>query len=261
MSDPLLEIDNLHISVADKPIVRGLSLTIRPGEVHAVMGPNGSGKSTLANALMGHPRYIVTSGDIRLRGQSILHDTPDARARQGLFLAFQYPTDVPGVSMINFLRQAMIAQRGRPIPVREFRQELQIVLKQLHIDEQFVRRYVNDGFSGGEKKRAEMLQLGLLRPAMAIMDETDSGLDIDALRIVAEGINAYHTADTGILLITHYQRMLNYVHPNFVHVLINGRIVQSGDFSLAEQLEAEGYDPIIQANPDTEREPEKAAAS
>jgi Fe-S cluster assembly ATP-binding protein len=259
MSTPLLEIDDLHITVADKPIVRGLTLTIHPGEVHAIMGPNGSGKSTLANAIMGHPRYTITSGDVRLRGETILNDTPDARARRGLFLAFQYPTDVPGVSMINFLRQAMGAHRGQPIPVREFRQELQTVLQQLHIDEQFVRRYVNDGFSGGEKKRAEMLQLGLLRPAMALMDETDSGLDIDALRIVAEGINAYRSPDNAVLLITHYQRMLNYVHPDFVHVLINGRIVQTGDFSLAEQLEAQGYDPIIEATRQTE--PETAAAS
>jgi Fe-S cluster assembly ATP-binding protein len=259
MSTPLLDIDDLHITVADKPIVRGLTLTIHPGEVHAIMGPNGSGKSTLANAIMGHPRYTITSGDVRLRGETILNDTPDARARRGLFLAFQYPTDVPGVSMINFLRQAMSAHRGQSIPVREFRQELQTVLQQLHIDEQFVRRYVNDGFSGGEKKRAEMLQLGLLRPAMALMDETDSGLDIDALRIVAEGINAYRSPDNAVLLITHYQRMLNYVHPDFVHVLINGRIVQTGDFSLAEQLEAQGYDPIIEATRDTQ--PETAAAS
>ena len=259
MSTPLLDIDDLHITVADKPIVRGLTLAINPGEVHAIMGPNGSGKSTLANALMGHPRYTITGGDVRFQGESILQDTPDARARRGLFLAFQYPTDVPGVSMINFLRQAMSAHRGQPIPVREFRQELQTVLQQLHIDEQFVRRYVNDGFSGGEKKRAEMLQLGLLRPAMALMDETDSGLDIDALRIVSEGINAYRNPDNAVLLITHYQRMLNYVHPDFVHVLISGRIVQTGDFSLAEQLEAQGYDPIIEATRDSE--PETAAAS
>ncbi len=246
MSTPLFEIDDLHVNVGNKPIVKGLSLRVDAGEVHAIMGPNGSGKSTLANALLGHPRYRVTDGDVRFKGESILKESPDKRARRGLFLAFQYPTDVPGVSMINFLRRAVSARRGQEIPVREFRQQLQAALTTLHMDEQFVRRYVNDGFSGGEKKRAEILQLGLLQPEMAIMDETDSGLDIDALRIVAEGINAFHGESNGILLITHYQRMLNYVHPDRVHVLAAGRIVRSGDFSLAEQLEAEGYDPILE---------------
>ena len=246
MSTPLFEIDDLHVNVGDKPIVKGLSLRVDAGEVHAIMGPNGSGKSTLANALLGHPRYRVTDGDVRFKGESILKESPDKRARRGLFLAFQYPTDVPGVSMINFLRRAVSARRGQEIPVREFRQQLQAALTTLHMDEQFVRRYVNDGFSGGEKKRAEILQLGLLQPEMAIMDETDSGLDIDALRIVAEGINAFHGESNGMLLITHYQRMLNYVHPDRVHVLAAGRIVRSGDFSLAEQLEAEGYDPILE---------------
>ena len=249
MSTPLFEIDQLHITVANKAIVQGLSLTADAGEVHAIMGPNGSGKSTLANALMGHPKYTITGGDVRFKGESILGDTPDARARRGLFLAFQYPTDVPGVSMINFLRQALVAHRGQPIPVSEFRKELKVVLERLHIDEQFIRRYVNDGFSGGEKKRAEMLQLGLLQPTLAVLDETDSGLDIDALRIVSEGINAYRNTENAVLLITHYQRMLNYVHPDFVHVLIGGQIVKSGDFSLAQQLEAEGYDPIIESSP------------
>jgi len=247
MSAPLFDIDTLHVKVGDKPIVKGLSLTIGAGEVHAIMGPNGSGKSTLANALMGHPRYTVTGGEVRFNGESILADAPDARARRGLFLAFQYPTDVPGVSMINFLRRAVSARRGEEIPVREFRQQLRMELDGLQMDESFVRRYVNDGFSGGEKKRAEILQLGLLRPTMAIMDETDSGLDIDALRVVSEGINRFRNADNGILLITHYQRLLNYVRPDFVHVLVDGLIVKSGDFSLAEQLEAEGYDPILQA--------------
>ena len=246
MSTPLFEIDDLHVNVGDKPIVKGLSLRVDAGEVHAIMGPNGSGKSTLANALLGHPRYRVTDGDVRFKGESILKESPDKRARRGLFLAFQYPTDVPGVSMINFLRRAVSARRGQEIPVREFRQQLQAALTTLHMDEQFVRRYVNDGFSGGEKKRAEILQLGLLQPEMAIMDETDSGLDIDALRIVAEGINAFHGESNGMLLITHYQRMLNYVHPDRVHVLAAGRIVRSGDFSLAEQLEAKGYDPILE---------------
>ena len=242
----LFEIDDLHVQVADKPIVKGLTLTVGAGEVHAIMGPNGSGKSTLANALMGHPRYRVTAGEVRFQGQSILQDAPDERARKGLFLAFQYPTDVPGVSMINFLRRAVSARLGAEIPVREFRQQLRTELDGLQMDESFVRRYVNDGFSGGEKKRAEILQLGLLKPGMAIMDETDSGLDIDALRVVSDGINRHRNADNGILLITHYQRLLNYVRPDFVHVLVDGRIIKSGDFALAEQLEAEGYDPILQ---------------
>ncbi len=246
MSGPLLEIDNLEISVADLPIVKGLSLTIQAGEVHAMMGPNGSGKSTLANTLMGHPRYTVTSGDVRFKGDSILSLRPDERSRLGLFLAMQYPTDVPGVSMINFLRRAMSARRGEEIPVREYRKELNEVLARLQMDESFVRRYVNDGFSGGEKKRAETLQLGLLNPELAILDETDSGLDIDALGIVGESINEFRTESNGILLITHYQRLLNYVRPDYVHVLADGQIVESGDFSLAERLEAEGYDPILE---------------
>ena len=246
MSAPLFEIDDLYISVSDTEIVRGLSLTIEAGEVHAIMGPNGSGKSTLANTILGHPRYTVTSGDVRFHGEPILGQRPDERARSGLFLAMQYPTDVPGVSMINFLRRAMSARRGEEIPVREYRKELNRVLAQLQMDESFVRRYVNDGFSGGEKKRAEILQLGLLQPEFAVMDETDSGLDIDALRIVAEGINEFRSDANGILLITHYQRLLNYVRPDFVHVLADGRIVQSGGFELAEQLEAEGYDPLLE---------------
>ena len=245
MTEPLFVVDDLRINVGDKEIVRGLSLTVQAGEVHAIMGPNGSGKSTLANALMGHPRYIITGGSVRYKGEEIVHWKPDERARAGIFLAFQYPTDVPGVSMINFLRRAVSARRGSEIPVKEFRKQLGAVLERLHIDEQFVRRYVNDGFSGGEKKRAEILQLGLLEPELAIMDETDSGLDIDALRIVAEGINATRNDSNAILLITHYQRILNYITPDFVHVLAEGRIVTSGDASLAQRLEAEGYDPIL----------------
>ncbi len=246
MNGPLLEIDSLHISVGELPIVQGLSLKIESGEVHAMMGPNGSGKSTLANTLMGHPRYSVTGGDVRFRGDSILSLRPDQRSRLGLFLAMQYPTDVPGVSMINFLRRAMSARRGQEISVKEYRKELNAVLGRLQMDESFVRRYVNDGFSGGEKKRAETLQLGLLKPDLAIMDETDSGLDIDALRVVAQGINEFRNESNGILMITHYQRLLDYVRPDYVHVLANGRIVESGDFSLAERLEAEGYDPILE---------------
>ena len=225
--------------------MKGLSLTLQPGEVHAIMGPNGSGKSTLANTIMGHPRYAVDGGSVRMDGDEMLELSPDERARAGLFLAFQYPTDIPGVSMINFLRRAVSARRGSEIPVREFRQLLNDVLARLQMDEQFVRRYVNDGFSGGEKKRAEILQLGLLQPKVAVMDETDSGLDIDALRIVSEGINAFHSDDNAILLITHYQRLLRYVQPDHVHVLMDGRIVESGDAQLAERLESDGYEPFI----------------
>ena len=242
MTAPLFVIDDLHVSVDTKPIISGLSLTVGGGEVHALMGPNGSGKSTLANALLGHPRYTVTGGGVRLQGEEILGWSPDKRARAGLFLALQYPTEVPGVSMINFLRRALSARRGADVPVREYRQTLQRALKGLAMDEQFVRRYVNDGFSGGEKKRAEMLQMALLQPAMAILDETDSGLDIDALRTVAAGINDFRSPDNGILLITHYQRLLSYVRPDFVHILLDGRIVKSGDAALAEELEARGYE-------------------
>ena len=253
MTPPIFEIDALQVAVGEKPIVNGLSLELRPGEVHAIMGPNGSGKSTLANALMGHPRYTITGGDVRLDGESVVEWAPDERARAGLFLAFQYPTDIPGVSMINFLRRAMSARRGAEIPVREFRRELNEVLGRLQMDEQFVRRYVNDGFSGGEKKRAEILQLGLLQPRVAVMDETDSGLDIDALRIVSEGINEFHSEENAILLITHYQRILRYVQPDHVHVLLDGQIVESGDATLAERLEQDGYEPFIAKTAQAER--------
>jgi Fe-S cluster assembly ATP-binding protein len=214
------------------------------GEVHAIMGPNGSGKSTLANTLMGHPRYQVTGGSIVFKGEDITALTPDKRAKKGLFLAMQYPTAIPGVTMVNFLRAALKNVRGQDVPVREFRTLLLDTMALLKMDEQFARRYVNDGFSGGEKKRAEVLQMGILRPTMAIMDETDSGLDIDALRTVAEGINALKGPEMGILLITHYQRMLNYITPDYVHVLYRGRIVRSGTGALAAQLEEQGYDWI-----------------
>ena len=245
----LLEIDALRASVAGKEILTGLSLTIRPGEVHAIMGPNGSGKSTLANALMGNPRYTITGGEVRFRGQPLAGLTPDERARLGLFLAFQYPMAVPGVTVVNFLRQAVNAVRGEDVPVREFRQELFARMELLKVDRDFARRYLNDGFSGGEKKRAEMLQLAMLQPRLAVLDETDSGLDIDALRTVADGVNALMNDDMGLLLITHYQRLLNYIQPQFVHVLIDGRIVRSGGPELAEELEARGYDAIEAAAP------------
>lgn len=241
-----LVINNLHVAVDGKEIVKGLSLTIRKGEIHALMGPNGSGKSTLANALMGHPGYEVTAGEILLDGQNIVDEPPDVRARLGLFLAFQYPTAVPGVSMGNFLRLAMKSVQGRDIPPMEFRRSVQQQMKLLKMDSAFLSRYLNEGFSGGEKKRAEILQMALLRPKYAILDETDSGLDIDALRIVSEGVNALAGPDLGILVITHYQRLLQYIQPHFVHVLVDGRIVRSGGQELAHELEARGYDWVIQ---------------
>ncbi|HXK33985.1 MAG TPA: Fe-S cluster assembly ATPase SufC [Dehalococcoidia bacterium] len=246
MAEELLKISGLEVAVEGKQILNGVDLVVNRGEVHAIMGPNGSGKSTLANALMGHPRYQVTGGTVLFKGQDILGMTPDERARQGMFLAFQYPTSIPGVTMVNFLRQSVNAVRGGDVPIREFREKLMSMLKMLRMDEQFARRYVNEGFSGGEKKRAEVLQMGMLDPDLAIMDETDSGLDIDALRTVAEGVNALMTPKLGVVLITHYQRLLNYIRPQFVHILYQGRIIQSGGPELALELEEKGYDPIIE---------------
>lgn len=243
-NQPLLEITSLRANIGDKEILKGLSLTVNAGEVHALMGPNGSGKSTLANVLMGNPNYKVTGGQVLFRGENLLDMAVDARARKGLFLAFQYPVAIPGVTMVNFLRQAVNAKRGADVPIREFRELLFKKMDVLKVDQDFARRYVNDGFSGGEKKRAEMLQMAMLEPSMAVLDETDSGLDIDALRTVSEGVNALMNPAMGLLLITHYQRLLNYVKPQFVHVLIEGRIVRSGGPELALELEATGYDAI-----------------
>ena len=237
----LLEIRDLHANIGDKEILKGLSLTVDAGEVHAIMGPNGSGKSTLANVLMGNPNYHVTSGEVLIKGQPVLGLKPNERAKLGLFLAFQYPVAVPGVTMVNFLRQAVNAKRGTDVPIREFRELLFGQMDLLKVDQDFARRYVNDGFSGGEKKRAEMLQMAMLQPTMAVLDETDSGLDIDALRTVAEGVNAIMNPEMGLLLITHYQRLLNYIKPQFVHVLVDGRIVRSGGPELAAELEVTGY--------------------
>ena len=244
---PLLEIADLRIAVDGKEIITGVNLVVNRGEIHALMGPNGSGKSTLANTLMGHPKYSVTGGDIKFEGESILDWSPDKRARAGLFLSFQYPTAIPGVTMINFLRQALNAVEGRDIPVREFRTRLNEKMGLLKMDQQFARRYINEGFSGGEKKRAEILQLHMFNPKLAILDETDSGLDVDALRVVAEGVNQVSEGkpELGILIITHYYRILNYIQPDIVHVLVDGRIVQSGGKELARQVEDTGYETIL----------------
>ena len=245
---PLFVIDDLHVSVEGKEILKGLSLTIRKGEIHALMGPNGSGKSTLAYALMGHPKYKVTQGRVALNGEDILGLSPDQRARRGLFLAFQYPQAVPGVTQVNFLRAALKAVKGRDVSLTEFRKVLQEKMKLLKIDAAFVQRYVNDGFSGGEKKRAEILQMGVLEPKMAVLDETDSGLDIDALRVVSDGVNTLLGPEVGALVITHYQRLLNYVQPHYVHVLVGGRIVRSGGKELALELEQKGYEGFVHGN-------------
>ncbi len=241
-----LVIQNLHVSIGEKEIVKGLTLTINSGEVHAIMGPNGTGKSTLSKAIAGHPDYTITSGDVLLDGQSILAQEADERARAGLFLAFQYPSEIPGVSIANFLRAALQARmaEGEEIDASAYYKRLYSKMDLLKIDRKFTSRSVNDGFSGGEKKRCEILQMAMLEPKFALMDETDSGLDIDALRIVSEGVNVMRGPNLGVLLITHYQRLLDYIIPDYVHVMYDGRIVKSGDKSLALELEAKGYDWI-----------------
>jgi Fe-S cluster assembly ATP-binding protein len=246
MSTPLFAIEDLHVNVEGKEILKGVDLTVNQGEVHALMGPNGSGKSTLANALMGDPRYKVTQGRILLNGEDMLPLSADRRARRGMFLAFQYPLEIPGVKVRHFLRMAVKASKGQELSVTEFRKQLFDKMALLEMDRSFAERYLNEGFSGGEKKRNEILQMAMLEPAMAILDETDSGLDIDALRIVAGGINKLAGPDRGMLLITHYQRILSYVEPQFVHVLFDGRVVRSGGKELALELEAKGYDWIAE---------------
>jgi Fe-S cluster assembly ATP-binding protein len=245
-----LEIRNLHVSVEDKPILRGVNLTVKQGEVHALMGPNGSGKSTLSNVILGHPAYEVTAGQIIFDGVDLLELEPDERSRAGLFLAFQYPVAIPGVTLANFLRQAINSRMkaenpdSKGISIPEFRRLLRAKMDFLQMDHSFAGRYLNEGFSGGEKKRAEILQMATLEPRIAILDETDSGLDIDALRIVAEGVNKLKGPDMGVLVITHYQRILNYIQPEFVHVMFEGQIVESGGPDLALRLEEAGYDWI-----------------
>ena len=254
---PMFEIENLHASIEDREILKGVNLTIGQGEIHALMGPNGSGKSTLANVIAGHPSYEVTEGSIRFFGEDILEWEPDERARRGLFLAFQYPTVIPGVSMANFLRMAVTSVRNaraaaaeaaggtaQKMTPREFRRLMKEKMALLKMDDAFATRYLNEGFSGGEKKRAEILQMALLEPRMAVLDETDSGLDIDALKVVSEGVNALAGPEMGILLITHYQRLLNFIKPHHVHIMMDGRIVQSGGPELAHELEARGYEGL-----------------
>jgi Fe-S cluster assembly ATP-binding protein len=246
-----LEIRDLHVSVklpdgAQKPILSGVNLTVRAGETHAIMGPNGSGKSTLAYSIAGHPRYEVTSGSVTLDGQDVLAMTVDERARAGLFLAMQYPVEVPGVSVANFLRSAKTAIDGQAPKLRTWGGELRGAMERLQMDPAMAQRNVNEGFSGGEKKRHEIVQLELLKPKVAILDETDSGLDIDALRVVSEGINRIGaTGETGLLLITHYTRILRYVRPDYVHVFVGGRIVEEGGSELAERLEEQGYERYL----------------
>ena len=243
---PHLKIENVKASVEGKEILKGLNLEIKGGEVHAIMGPNGTGKSTLASALMGHPKYEVTCGTVTLDGDDILEMAVDERARKGLFLAMQYPSEISGVTNADFLRTAMNARlgEGNEISLMKFIREMDKKMKVLEMDDSFSHRYVNEGFSGGEKKRNEILQMAMIKPRIAILDEIDSGLDIDALKIVAKGVNDMINPELGLLVITHYQRLLNYVKPNYVHVMMQGRIVKSGGPELAERLEAEGYDWI-----------------
>jgi Fe-S cluster assembly ATP-binding protein len=240
-----LKIENLHVRHEEREILHGVDLVVRSGEIHALMGPNGSGKSTLANTIMGHPSYTVTEGSVVFNGDDITGAPAHERARAGLFLAFQYPVAVPGVSVANFLRMALNAKREEPIKVKEFGKQLAHAVDLLDVDRSFTSRHLNDGFSGGEKKRAEILQMAMLAPEIAVLDETDSGLDIDALRIVANGVVKLHAEQgLGALIITHYQRILDYVTPEFVHVLMDGRIVLDGGPELVARLEREGYDPI-----------------
>jgi Fe-S cluster assembly ATP-binding protein len=245
-----LEIRNLHVSVEDKPILRGVNLTVKQGEVHALMGPNGSGKSTLSNVILGHPAYQVNEGQIIFDGIDLLELEADERSRMGLFLAFQYPVAIPGVTLANFLRQAINSRMkavdpdSKGISIPDFRRLLRSKMDFLQMDHSFAGRYLNEGFSGGEKKRAEILQMAVLEPRLAILDETDSGLDIDALRIVSEGVNKLKGPNLGVLVITHYQRILNYIQPQFVHVMFEGQIVENGGPDLALRLEENGYDWI-----------------
>jgi Fe-S cluster assembly ATP-binding protein len=242
LENPLIVIDNLHASVEDTEILKGVNLTVNPGETHAIMGPNGSGKSTLANVLLGHPSYKITDGSIFYKGEDITEWTPEKRGQAGMFLGFQYPEEIPGVSVVNFLRTALSSRTGTDYTVLELRLKVMEAMEELDMDSSFANRYLNEGFSGGERKRNEILQMAILEPDFAVLDETDSGLDIDALRIVAEGIERLKSDERGFLIITHYQRMLDYITPDVVHVFLDGKIVESGDASLANTIEDAGYD-------------------
>ncbi len=255
----MIEIKGLHVSVEDNEILKGIELTIRAGEVHAIMGPNGSGKSTLANVIAGRPGYQITSGSILYKGENILEYEPDLRARKGIFLAFQYPVELPGVRTWQFLKSSVDSVRSErgleELSIREFDKLLEKKRLEVEMPSDLVKRSVNEGFSGGEKKRNEILQLSLLNPDLALLDETDSGLDIDALRIVSQGVNQYRSPDKSVMLVTHYQRILDYIAPDYVHVLLNGKIVKSGDSELAKELEEKGYEwvrePTIVGNDDS----------
>ena len=248
----MLEIKNLHASIAGKEILKGLNLTVRPGEVHAIMGPNGAGKSTLSNVLTGHPAYTVTEGEIWFRGKNLLEMSPEERAREGIFLSFQYPVEIPGVSMVNFMRTAVNEKRQHqglePLKATDFLKLMREKKALVGMDNKLTNRSVNEGFSGGEKKRNEIFQMAMLEPTLSILDETDSGLDIDALRIVAEGVNKLKREDTSSLVITHYQRLLDYIKPDIVHILYNGKIVKTAGPELVMELEERGYDWIKNEN-------------
>lgn len=239
---PLLVVDDLHASVEGTEILKGVTLTINPGETHAIMGPNGSGKSTLANVLLGHPSYVVTQGSITYKGEDITTASPEVRGRTGMFLGFQYPEEIPGVSVVNFLRAALSNRTGTDYTVLELRLKVMEAMSDLGMEASFADRYLNEGFSGGERKRNEILQMTILEPDFAVLDETDSGLDIDALKTVAEGIQRLRNDERGFLIITHYQRMLEYITPDVVHVFLDGRIVETGGASLADRIEETGYD-------------------
>jgi Fe-S cluster assembly ATP-binding protein len=248
-----LSIKDLRVSIDDKPIIKGLNLEVKSGEIHAIMGPNGSGKSTTAYALAGHPAYEIEGGEVWMDGENLLELSADERAQMGLFLCFQYPTSIPGITMANFLRTSYNAIKGeagddgkkKAVPIPVFRKKLTEKMDLLKMDKSFARRYLNEGFSGGEKKRAEILQMALLEPKVAILDETDSGLDIDALRIVSDGVNSLTSPDRAFIIITHYQRILNYIKPDYVHIMYDGQIIRSGGPELAELLEQEGYDNLV----------------
>lgn len=242
MSDKLLKIDNLITEIEGKKILKGLNLEIGKGEVHAIMGPNGAGKSTLANTLMGHPKYQIVDGRIVLEGDVINELKADERAKKGIFLSFQYPEEIPGVTVENFLRTAKGAVTGQPVRIMAFKKLLKEKMELLEMKEEYASRYLNQGFSGGEKKKNEILQMAILEPKLAILDETDSGLDVDAIRIVAEGVNALRNSENSILIITHHNKILDYLQPDYVHILVDGKIVRTGDFSLAKEIESNGYE-------------------